>query len=61
MSPKEFKEFISDDGMRLAPFQLRVITPYRKSSPSTWKITPERREYIMGNLVVDEEILRTIF
>jgi len=58
ISPREFKDFISNDGMRLTPVSVKgdhsiseVISFYMG------KNTPERREYIMGNLVVDAEML----
>ncbi|MBN2686147.1 MAG: type IIA DNA topoisomerase subunit B [Pontiellaceae bacterium] len=58
ISPKEFKDFISDDGMRLTDVSVEgdhsvseVITFYMG------KNTPERREYIMENLAVDPELL----
>ena len=58
ISPKEFKDFISDDGMRLTDVSVEgdhsvseVINFYMG------KNTPERREYIMENLVVDAEAL----
>ena len=58
ISPKEFKDFISDDGMRLTPVEVagehsvpEVLSFYMG------KNTPERREYIMNNLVIDEEML----
>jgi len=58
ISPKEFKAFISIDGIRLTPVSIEgdhsiseIISFYMG------KNTPERREYIMGNLVVDKEIL----
>ena len=58
ISPGEFKDFISVDGIRLTPVSVEgdhsiseVLTFYMG------KNTPDRREYIMGNLVVDEEML----
>ena len=58
ISPGEFKAFISDDGMRLTPVSIEgdhsvseVVSFYMG------KNTPERREYIMENLVVDAEML----
>ena len=58
ISPGEFKDFISDDGMRLTEVSVEgdhsiseVISFYMG------KNTPERRDYIMGNLVVDAEML----
>lgn len=58
ISPKEFKDFISDDGMRLTNVSIEgdhyvseVITFYMG------KNTPERREYIMENLTIDPELL----
>ncbi len=58
ISPKEFKDFISDDGMRLTPVSVEgdhsvseVLSFYMG------KNTPERREYIMENLAVDPEML----
>ena len=57
ISPDEFKHFIGPD-IRLQPVRLKkdddlknILTFYMG------KNTPERREYIMENLVVDEEIL----
>ena len=58
ISPGEFKDFISDDGMRLTDVSVEgdhsvseVISFYMG------KNTPERREYIMENLVVDAEAM----
>ncbi|HEY5653551.1 MAG TPA: toprim domain-containing protein [Pontiella sp.] len=58
ISPGEFKDFISDEGIRLTPVSVEgdhsvseVISFYMG------KNTPERREYIMGSLVVDAEML----
>ncbi|MEN7973680.1 MAG: DNA topoisomerase IV subunit B [Verrucomicrobiota bacterium] len=58
ISPSEFKDFISDDGMRLTPVSIEgdhsvseVVSFYMG------KNTPERREYIMEHLVVDAEML----
>ena len=58
ISPGEFKDFISDKGIRLTPVSVEgdhsvseVINFYMG------KNTPERREYIMDNLVVDAEML----
>jgi len=58
ISPGEFKDFISNDGIRLTPVSVKgdhsvseVISFYMG------KNTPERREYIMDNLVVDAEML----
>ncbi|MBN2703844.1 MAG: type IIA DNA topoisomerase subunit B [Pontiellaceae bacterium] len=58
ISPKEFKDFISDDGMRLT--DVSVEGDYCVSEVITFymgKNTPERREYIMENLSVDPELL----
>jgi DNA gyrase subunit B/topoisomerase-4 subunit B len=58
ISPKEFKDFISDDGMRLT--QVSVEGDHSVSEVISFymgKNTPERREYIMDNLVVDAEML----
>ena len=58
ISPKEFKDFISDDGMRLTDVSVEgdhsiseVLSFYMG------KNTPERREYIMEKLVVDAEMM----
>jgi DNA gyrase subunit B/topoisomerase-4 subunit B len=58
ISPKEFKDFISDDGMRLSPVDVQgdhsiseILSFYMG------KNTPDRREFIMDNLVVDAEAL----
>ncbi len=58
ISPGEFKDFISADGIRLTPVSVEgdhsiseVISFYMG------KNTPERREYIMDHLVVDAEML----
>ena len=58
ISPKEFKDFISTDGIRLTSVSLEdehavgeVLSFYMG------KNTPDRREYIMDHLVVDEEVL----
>ncbi len=56
ISPKEFKDFISDDGMRLTPVGIddpndvpQILKFYMG------KNTPKRREYILDHLVVEEE------
>ncbi len=58
ISPKEFKDFISDDGMRLSQVDVRgdhsiseILSFYMG------KNTPDRRDFIMDNLVVDAEML----
>ncbi len=58
ISPGEFKDFISAGGIRLTPvsvegetFTAEIVNFYMG------KNTPDRREYIMGNLVVDTEML----
>ena len=58
ISPKEFKAFISVEGIRLTPVSIKgdhsiseILSFYMG------KNTPERREYIMENLIVDEENL----
>jgi len=53
ISPKEFGQFISED-MRLVPVGIQVL----KTVPEILefymgKNTPERREYIMQNLISD--------
>ncbi|MBN2161385.1 MAG: type IIA DNA topoisomerase subunit B [Pontiellaceae bacterium] len=56
ISPKEFKDFISDDGMRLT--DVTVEGDHSVSEVLSFymgKNTPERREYIMENLVIDAE------
>jgi len=58
ISPREFKDFISGNGMRLT----QVSIEGEHSVPEVLsfymgKNTPERREYIMSNLVIDEEML----
>ena len=58
ISPKEFKDFISDDGMRLTPVSVegdRSISEIL--SFYMGKNTPERRKHIMDHLVVDKEML----
>jgi DNA gyrase subunit B/topoisomerase-4 subunit B len=58
ISPSEFKDFISDDGMRLT--QVSVEGDHSISEVISFymgKNTPERREYIMEHLVVDAEML----
>ncbi len=58
ISPKEFKAFISEKGIRLTP--VSIEGDYSVSEILSFymgKNTPERREYIMENLVVDEEVL----
>jgi len=59
ISPKEFKDFISEDGMRLTQVSIEgdhlvpeILSFYMG------KNTPDRREYIMGNLVIDAEIVQ---
>ena len=58
ISPKEFKAFISDDGMRLSPVDINgdhsiseILSFYMG------KNTPDRRDFIMDNLVADAEML----
>lgn len=58
ISPKEFKDFISDENMRLTEVSIdgdhsisEVISFYMG------KNTPERRQYIMENLAIDPEML----
>jgi topoisomerase IV subunit B len=58
ISPKEFKDFISEEGIRLTPVSIdgdhsvaEIISFYMG------KNTPERREYIMENLVIDAEAM----
>jgi topoisomerase-4 subunit B len=58
ISPKEFKDFISDDGMRLTPVSVEgdhsiseILSFYMG------KNTPRRREHIMNHLIVDLEML----
>jgi DNA gyrase/topoisomerase IV subunit B len=56
ISPKEFKDFISKDGMRLT--QVSIEGDHSVSEILSFymgKNTPDRREYIMGHLVVDAE------
>jgi DNA gyrase subunit B/topoisomerase-4 subunit B len=58
ISPKEFKDFISNDGIRLT--QVSTEGDHSVSEVISFymgKNTPERRDYIMGNLVVDAEVL----
>jgi DNA gyrase subunit B/topoisomerase-4 subunit B len=58
ISPGEFKDFISKDGMRLT--EVSVEGDHSVSEVISFymgKNTPERREYIMGNLVVDAEAM----
>ncbi|MCF7849297.1 MAG: type IIA DNA topoisomerase subunit B [Kiritimatiellales bacterium] len=58
ISPKEFKDFISDDGMRLTPVSVegdRSISEIL--SFYMGKNTPRRREHIMNHLIVDLEML----
>ena len=57
-SVQKFKDFISDDGMRLSPVDVEgdhsiseILSFYMG------KNTPDRREFIMDNLVVDAEAL----
>ena len=58
ISPGEFKEFISKDGIRLTDVSIKndqstsdIINFYMG------KNTPDRREYIMNHLVVDAEMM----
>ena len=58
ISPGEFKEFISKDGIRLTPVTIKndqstsdIINFYMG------KNTPDRRDYIMSHLVVDSEMM----
>jgi len=58
ISPNEFKAFISEKGIRLT--QVSIEGDHSVSEVLSFymgKNTPERREYIMENLVVDEEVL----
>ncbi len=58
ISPKEFKDFISDDGMRLS--QVEINGDHSISEILSFymgKNTPDRRDFIMDNLVVDAEML----
>ena len=58
ISPKEFKDFISDDGMRLS--QVDITGDHSISEILSFymgKNTPDRRDFIMDNLVVDAEML----
>jgi DNA gyrase subunit B/topoisomerase-4 subunit B len=58
ISPGEFKDFISDKGIRLT--QVSIEGDHSVSEVVNFymgKNTPERREYIMENLVVDAEML----
>ncbi len=58
ISPGEFKDFISDDGMRLT--EVSVEGDHSVSEVLSFymgKNTPERREYIMENLVIDAEAM----
>ncbi len=58
ISPKEFKDFISSDGMRLS--QVNVEGDHSISEILSFymgKNTPDRRNFIMDNLVVDAEML----
>jgi len=58
ISPGEFKAFISEKGIRLT--QVSIEGDHSVSEILSFymgKNTPERREYIMENLVVDEEVL----
>ena len=58
ISPNEFKAFISEKGIRLS--QVSIDGDHSVSEVLSFymgKNTPERREYIMENLVVDEEVL----
>jgi len=59
ISPKEFKDFISKDGMRLTSVSIEgdhlvseILSFYMG------KNTPDRREYIMGHLVIDTEAVQ---
>ena len=61
ISPGEFKDFISEKTIRLTQVSIKgdhsvseVISFYMG------KNTPERREYIMDNLVVDAEVLEMV-
>lgn len=58
ISPGEFKDFISDDGIRLS--QVNIKGDHSVSEILSFymgKNTPDRREFIMDNLVVDAEML----
>lgn len=58
ISPKEFKDFISKDGMRLS--QVETDGDHSISEILSFymgKNTPDRRDFIMDNLVVDAEML----
>ncbi|MDH3981782.1 MAG: type IIA DNA topoisomerase subunit B [Kiritimatiellaceae bacterium] len=58
ISPKEFKDFISEDGMRLS--QVNIEGDHSVSEILSFymgKNTPDRRDFIMDNLVLDAEKL----
>ena len=58
ISPGEFKEFISEDGMRLS--EVNIEGDHSVSEILSFymgKNTPDRRDFIMENLVVDAEML----
>jgi topoisomerase-4 subunit B len=53
ISPKEFKQFISDD-IRLTPVQIQSMGNVHKTLEFFMgKNTPERKKFIVGNLVAD--------
>jgi topoisomerase-4 subunit B len=53
ISPKEFKQFISD-GIRLVPVQIRAMGEVESALDFFMgKNTPQRRDFIVENLVVD--------
>jgi len=53
ISPKEFKQFISD-GIRLVPVQIRAMGEVESALEFFMgKNTPQRRDFIVENLVVD--------
>ncbi|MEI6892431.1 MAG: toprim domain-containing protein [Pontiella sp.] len=58
ISPNEFKDFISEEGMRLS--QVDISSDHSVSEILSFymgKNTPDRRDFIMENLVVDAEML----
>jgi len=58
ISPKEFKDFISNDGIRLT--QVSIEGDHSVSEILSFymgKNTPKRREHIMNHLVVDLEMI----
>ncbi|AKJ65393.1 toprim domain-containing protein [Kiritimatiella glycovorans] len=58
ISPDEFKGFINED-MRLTPVRMKGEHSIAETlSFYMGRNTPDRREYIMNHLVIDEEVLR---